>query len=131
LPVNILFFNKRNIIFNFCRFQFQCAGLQRTVNRARCPAGICSARAVNVSVVFMGGSIPPARVRLPRRQAGSPSRILRPVSDAVETARDRLFRIVSGEFRVRRGHPLPYGAAARRDGVNFSVFSKSIFGGSP
>jgi isoamylase len=24
---------------------------------------------------------------------------------------------------VRRGHPLPYGAAARRDGVNFSVFS--------
>ena len=72
----------------------------------------------------MGGSIPPARVRLPRRQAGSASRILPCVSDAVETARDRLFRIVSGEFRVRRGHPLPYGAAARRDGVNFSVFSK-------
>jgi glycogen operon protein len=46
------------------------------------------------------------------------------VSDAVDTARERLFRIVSGEFRVRRGHPLPYGAAARRDGVNFSVFSR-------
>ena len=46
------------------------------------------------------------------------------MSDAVETARNRLFRIVSGEFGVRRGHPLPYGAAARRDGVNFSVFSR-------
>ncbi len=46
------------------------------------------------------------------------------MSDAQETARDRLLRIVSGEFRVRRGHPLPYGAAARRDGVNFSVFSR-------
>ena len=46
------------------------------------------------------------------------------MSEAVEGARDRLFRIVPGEFRVRRGHPLPYGAAARRDGVNFSVFSK-------
>jgi glycogen operon protein len=46
------------------------------------------------------------------------------VSEAVEGARDRLFRIVRGDFRVRRGHPLPYGVAARRDGVNFSVFSK-------
>ncbi len=35
----------------------------------------------------------------------------------------RLERAVTGEFAVRRGHPLPYGAAARRDGVNFSVFS--------
>ena len=42
----------------------------------------------------------------------------------VETARERLFRIVNGEFRVRRGLPLPYGASARRDGVNFSVFSR-------
>jgi len=35
----------------------------------------------------------------------------------------RLERAVRGEFGIRRGHPLPYGAAARRDGVNFSVFS--------
>ena len=46
------------------------------------------------------------------------------VSDAVEGARDRLLRIVKGKFRVRRGHPLPYGASARREGVNFSVFSR-------
>ncbi|MGD8897296.1 MAG: hypothetical protein PVJ73_14775, partial [Acidobacteriota bacterium] len=38
-------------------------------------------------------------------------------------ARRRLERAVTGEFAIRRGHPLPYGAAARRDGVNFSVFS--------
>jgi glycogen operon protein len=37
---------------------------------------------------------------------------------------DRLLQIVRGEFAVRRGHPLPYGASARREGVNFSVFSK-------
>ena len=37
--------------------------------------------------------------------------------------RDRLLRAIPGDFRVRRGHPLPYGSAARRDGVNFSVFS--------
>jgi glycogen operon protein len=41
-----------------------------------------------------------------------------------EHARDRLLRIVRGEFRVRRGHPLPYGASAKREGVNFSVFSR-------
>jgi glycogen operon protein len=41
-----------------------------------------------------------------------------------ESPRDRLLRIVRGEFSVRRGHPLPYGAAARREGVNFSVFSR-------
>ncbi|HXK08538.1 MAG TPA: glycogen debranching protein GlgX [Vicinamibacteria bacterium] len=46
------------------------------------------------------------------------------MSDAVEGARDRLLRIVKGKFRVRRGHPLPYGASARREGVNFSVFSR-------
>ena len=46
------------------------------------------------------------------------------MSEATESARSRLFRIVRGDFRVRRGHPLPYGSAARRDGVNFSVFSK-------
>ena len=37
---------------------------------------------------------------------------------------DRLLRLVRGEFGVRRGHPLPLGAQARGDGVNFSVFSK-------
>jgi isoamylase len=31
---------------------------------------------------------------------------------------------VSGLFTLRRGHPLPYGAAIRREGLNFSVFSK-------
>jgi glycogen operon protein len=46
------------------------------------------------------------------------------VSESSEAARDRLLRIVRGEFGVRRGHPLPYGATARREGVNFSVFSK-------
>ena len=44
--------------------------------------------------------------------------------EARENARDRLLRIVHGEFGVRRGHPLPYGATARREGVNFSVYSK-------
>ena len=42
----------------------------------------------------------------------------------LEGPRDRLLRVVRGEFAVRRGHPLPYGATARREGVNFSVFSK-------
>jgi isoamylase len=46
------------------------------------------------------------------------------VSEARDTAREHLLRIVRGPFGVRRGQPLPYGAAARRDGVNFSVFSK-------
>ena len=36
----------------------------------------------------------------------------------------RLERAIQGDFGIRRGHPLPYGAAARREGVNFSVFSK-------
>jgi isoamylase len=46
------------------------------------------------------------------------------MNQALDSARDRLLRIVQGDFRVRRGHPLPYGAAARRQGVNFAVFSK-------
>jgi len=46
------------------------------------------------------------------------------VSEVTESARERLFRVVRGEFRVRRGHPLPYGASPRREGVNFSVFSR-------
>jgi len=33
-----------------------------------------------------------------------------------------------GDFGIRRGHPLPYGASPRRDGVNFSVFSKHATG---
>ncbi len=41
-----------------------------------------------------------------------------------ERARERLLRIVRGEFAIRRGHPLPYGASVRRDGVSFSVFSR-------
>jgi isoamylase len=39
------------------------------------------------------------------------------------SAREGLLRIVRGDFAVRRGHPLPYGASVRRDGVNFSIFS--------
>ncbi len=46
------------------------------------------------------------------------------MSEPQEAARDRLLRLVRGEFGVRRGHPLPYGSSARREGVNFSVFSK-------
>jgi glycogen operon protein len=46
------------------------------------------------------------------------------VSRPEDGARERLLRIVRGEFSVRRGHPLPYGATARREGVNFAVFSK-------
>ena len=46
------------------------------------------------------------------------------MDEARQDARDRLLRIVRGVFGVRRGHPLPYGATARRDGVNFAVFSK-------
>jgi isoamylase len=42
----------------------------------------------------------------------------------VRGSTERLLRAVPGEFRVRRGQPLPYGAAARRNGVNFSVFSR-------
>jgi glycogen operon protein len=38
-------------------------------------------------------------------------------------AQERLMRAIRGEFGVRRGHPLPYGAVARREGVNFSIFS--------
>ena len=40
-----------------------------------------------------------------------------------ERARERLLRVVRGEFGVRRGHPLPYGAVSRRDGINFSIVS--------
>jgi glycogen operon protein len=47
-----------------------------------------------------------------------------PVMKQTDAARERLFRLVSGEFHVRRGHPLPYGSAVRRDGVNFAVFSR-------
>jgi isoamylase len=46
------------------------------------------------------------------------------VSRATEAARERLFKVVRGNFSVRRGHPLPYGAAVRRNGVNFAVFSR-------
>ncbi len=45
-----------------------------------------------------------------------------------ERAHEKLLRILGPDFAVRRGHPLPYGATARRDGVNFSVFSKHATG---
>ena len=50
------------------------------------------------------------------------------VTHATDAARERLFRVVRGGFSVRRGHPLPYGASVRRDGVNFSVFSRHATG---
>jgi glycogen operon protein len=37
---------------------------------------------------------------------------------------ERLLRALQGDFGVGRGHPLPFGAAPRRDGVNFAVVSK-------
>ena len=43
-------------------------------------------------------------------------------------AQQRLMRVVSGEFSLRRGHPLPYGAAVKRDGINFSVYSRHATG---
>ena len=46
------------------------------------------------------------------------------MSPPASPARERLLRIVRSGFAVRRGHPLPYGASVRRDGVNFSVFSR-------
>ncbi len=46
-----------------------------------------------------------------------------------ERARENLLRIVKGDdFGVSRGHPLPYGATPRREGVNFSVFSRHATG---
>jgi len=45
-----------------------------------------------------------------------------------ERAHKRLLRILGPDFAVARGHPLPYGVSARRDGVNFSVFSKHASG---
>ncbi len=45
-----------------------------------------------------------------------------------ERAHQRLLRILGPDFAVGRGHPLPYGATARRDGINFSLFSKHATG---
>ncbi len=45
-----------------------------------------------------------------------------------ERAHEKLLRILGPDFAVGRGHPLPYGATARRDGVNFSIFSKHATG---
>src|SRR5207245_1297924 len=45
-----------------------------------------------------------------------------------DRARDRLLRVVRGDFGIRRGHPLPYGAVLRRDGINFSIVSHHATG---
>src|SRR5262249_39762211 len=65
---------------------------------------------------------PPLRPRAPPRPARGDgySRGAR----MTEVAGARLLRLVRGEFSVRRGHPLPLGASARREGVNFSVFTR-------
>jgi len=39
-------------------------------------------------------------------------------------AAERFLSIVSEDFGIERGHPLPLGAPLRRNGVNFSVFSR-------
>ena len=49
-------------------------------------------------------------------------------TDSRQRAHERLLRAVPGDFVVRRGHPLPYGAVARRNGVNFSIFSHNATG---
>jgi isoamylase len=41
-----------------------------------------------------------------------------------QVAGEKLLRLVKGEFSVRRGHPLPIGVTPRREGMNFSVFSR-------
>jgi len=46
------------------------------------------------------------------------------VNETRDESRERLLKVVRGEFGVRRGHPLPYGATPRREGVNFAVFSR-------
>src|SRR5512138_2690141 len=70
---------------------------------------------------------PPARMmpfmEVEDSRGGPASRILPLVGRDRASARDGLLRIVRGDFAVRRGQPLPYGASLRRDGVNFSVFS--------
>ncbi len=39
-------------------------------------------------------------------------------------ASERLFEVISTEFDVQRGAPLPLGASLGRNGINFAVFSK-------
>src|SRR5258708_2000300 len=63
-----------------------------------------------------------------RRRCFAPGSTMPEKSDR-ERARENLLRIIKGDdFGVGRGHPLPYGATPRRDGVNFSVFSRHATG---
>ncbi len=38
--------------------------------------------------------------------------------------REGLLRLVRGDFEIRHGHPLPFGATFQRGGINFAIFSR-------
>jgi len=42
----------------------------------------------------------------------------------VTTARLELLAMLSDDFEIKRGSPIPFGASVRRGGVNFAIFSK-------
>ena len=44
--------------------------------------------------------------------------------ESVTTARLELLSMLSADFEISRGSPIPFGASVRRDGVNFAIFSK-------
>lgn len=46
------------------------------------------------------------------------------MTEAVD-ARQTLLGLISSEFEITRGHPLPLGATLMRGGINFAVFSKN------
>jgi glycogen operon protein len=43
---------------------------------------------------------------------------------SVTNARQELLSMLSPDFEINRGSPVPFGASVRRDGVNFAIFSK-------
>ncbi len=43
---------------------------------------------------------------------------------SVTTARLELLSMLSSDFEINRGSPIPFGATVRRGGVNFAIFSK-------
>ena len=42
-----------------------------------------------------------------------------------QTIRKKLFQVIDSNFAVMRGSPMPLGTSLKRDGINFSVFSKN------
>ncbi len=45
--------------------------------------------------------------------------------EAKKQARQQLIDMISADFEISRGHPLPFGATVARDGINFSIMSGS------